>query len=72
MQKDSSNFLFTDVSFSANNLLAVAISARVDLSSLGSQSTPIYLTSWTRSSQRINFSNLRTWSLVSASGRMET
>jgi len=31
MQKDSSNFLSTDVSFSAHNLLAVAISARVDL-----------------------------------------
>jgi len=30
MQKDSS-FLSTDVSFSVNNLLAVAISARVDL-----------------------------------------
>jgi hypothetical protein len=31
MQKDSSNFLSTDVSFSANNLLAVTISTRVDL-----------------------------------------
>jgi hypothetical protein len=31
MQKDSSNFLSTDVSFSANNLLGVAISARLDL-----------------------------------------
>ena len=35
MQKDSSNFLSTDVSFSAKNLLAVAISARVDLYKLG-------------------------------------